>query len=151
MNMFSQEKKITKARIVTGLSGPELFHVGVTYRLANISQFGFNAGIGPSWGQIWTALSLEHRLYFGKSNEKSNYKTWFCRQGTTFYPSATKPSQHFTFNLTLGKDIPFKKIKNGITIDFGVFYLADSKQSSIILVRSLNLWPALRIEFYFPK
>ena len=49
----------------------------------------------------------------------------------------------------MGKDIPFKKNKNGITIDFGVFYLADSEQSSIILIRPLNLWPALRIELYF--
>lgn len=149
-NLFGQEKKTTKTRIVTGLSGPELLHIGVTYKLGNISQFGFNAGIGPSMGLVWTSLSLEHRLYFGKSNEKINYKTWFCRQGTTFYPSATKPQQ-LTFNLTLGKDIPFKKNKNGITIDFGVFYLADSEQSSIILIRSLNLWPALRIEFYFSK
>ncbi len=149
MNLSGQEKNISKTRIVTGISGPELFHAGVTYRLANISQLGFNAGIAPSYGLIWSALSLEHRLYFGKNNEKINYKTWFCRQGTTFYPSATKPSQQFSCNLTIGKDIPFHNYKNGITIDLGVFYLNDSEESSIILVRSLNLWPALRFEFYF--
>ena len=149
INLSGQEEKITKTRFVTGLSGPELLHVGATYRLADISQIGINAGIGPSMGQIWTAISLEHRLYFGKSNEKTNHKTWFCRQGITFYPSAAESSQQFTLNLTMGKDIPFKKNINGITVDFGVFYLADSGQSSIILIRSLNLWPALRIEFYF--
>lgn len=148
IDLFSQVKKTSKTRFITGLSAPELFHVGATYRLANICQLGLNAGIGPSYGLIWTAISLENRIYFGKSNEKSDYKTWFCRQGTTFFPSAEKPSQ-YTFNLTIGKDIPFKKINNGITIDFGVFYLPGSEDSSIILVRSLNLWPALRIEFYF--
>lgn len=148
MHLSGQEEQIPKTRITAGLSGPELFHAGITYRLANISQLGFNAGIGPSYGEIWPALSLEHRLYFGKNNDKINYKTWFCRQGTTFYPSATDPSR-FTFNLTVGKDIPFHNIKNGITIDFGVFYLNGSEDSSIILVRSLNLWPALRFEFYF--
>ncbi len=149
INLYGQEEKVSKTKIVAGISGPELMHAGITYRLANVSQLGFNAGIGPSYGQIWPAISLEHRLYFGKNNEKINYKTWFCRQGTTFYPSATMSSQQFTFNLTIGKDIPFHNIKNGITIDLGVFYLADSEESSIILVRSLNLWPALRCEFYF--
>lgn len=66
INLSGQEKKVAKTRIVTGLSGPELLHIGVTYRLANISQIGVNAGIGPSMGLIWTALSLEHRLYLKK-------------------------------------------------------------------------------------
>lgn len=145
MHLSGQEENISKTRIIAGLSGPELFHAGITYRLADISQLGFNAGIGPSYGEIWPALSLEHRLYFGKNNDKIGYKTWFCRQGTTFFPSATDPSQ-FTFNLTIGKDIPFHNIKNGITIDFGFFYLNGSEDSSVILVRSLNLWPALRFE-----
>jgi hypothetical protein len=43
----------------------------------------------------------------------------------------------------------FKKITNGITIDAGVFYLPESEDSSIILIRSLNLWPALRFELHF--
>jgi hypothetical protein len=149
MTLTAQESNISKTRFVAGLAGPELFHAGISYRLANISQFGFNAGIAPGYGQLfWPALSLEHRLYFGKNDEKINYKTWFCRQGTTFYPSATNPSQ-FTINLTVGKDIPFRTIKNGITIDLGVFYLNGSEDSSIILIRSLNLWPALRFAFYF--
>ncbi len=148
INVDCQERKISKTRFVTGLSGPELLHAGVTYQLANVSQLGINGGIGPSYGQIWSAVSLEHRLYFGNTNEKINGKTWFCRQGTTFYPSAKKPAQ-FTFNLTAGKDIPFHNFKNGISIDVGFFYLADSEDSSIILIRPLNLWPALRFEFYF--
>jgi hypothetical protein len=42
--------------------------------------------------------------------EKTNEKTWFYRQGTTFFP-ATKSSRQFTLNLTAGKDILFKNIK----------------------------------------
>lgn len=148
MNLYAQEIKPSKTRFVAGIAGPELFHAGIIYQLAPVSKIGFNGGIGPSYGQIWTALSLEHRLYFGKENEKINDKTWFCRQGTTFFPSAEAPSQ-FTFNLTFGKDIPFRNLKNGFTVDFGVFYLDDSEDSSLVLVKSLNLWPALRIEFYF--
>jgi hypothetical protein len=145
----AQETRPARTRLVLGLAGPELIHAGVTYRLADFSQLGLNAGIGPSSGMAWTAISLEHRLYLGKASPKSNLKTWFFRQGTTFFPSATLPSQRFTLTLTGGKDIPFRNAKNGISIDLGVFYLADSERSSLILVRSLDLWPALRFQFYF--
>ncbi len=148
LDLCAQEKKISKTRFVAGLSGPELLHVGLTYRIANVSQVGFSVGAGPSMGMIWTSINLEHRLYFGKNRENTNQKTWFFRQGTTFFPSA-KSSQQFTLNLTVGKDFHFKNINNGITIDAGVFYLPESERSSIILVRSLNLWPALRFEFFF--
>jgi hypothetical protein len=149
LNLYAQEEKISKTRFVFGLSGPELLHAGITHRIANASQFGLSVGAVPSLGKIWTSVNLEHRLYFGKNAERVNQKVWFFRQGTTFFPSA-KSSQQFTLNLTVGKDILFKNSKNGITIDAGVFYLQESERSSIILVRSLNLWPALRFEFFFP-
>jgi hypothetical protein len=148
LNLTAQETPVKKTKMVLGIAGPELLHIGATHRLANSSLIGLNAGIGPSMGTVWTAISLEHRLYFGKNSSRSNQKVWFCRQGATFFPSA-ESSQSFTLNLTVGKDIVFKKITNGITIDAGVFYLPESDESSIILIRSLNLWPALRFEFYF--
>lgn len=131
-----------------GLSAPELLPTGFSYRIVNTSQAGLNAGIAPSFGETCTSLSLEHSLYFGKNTEKLNQKKWFCRQGNTFFPSA-KSSQQFTLNLTVGADVPFRNSKNGITIDAGIFYLPESERSSLILIRSLNLWPALRFEFYF--
>jgi hypothetical protein len=146
--LYAQQEGKGKTRLVVGLSGPELIHIGVTYRIANASQIGVSAGAGPSFGSVWPTLSLEHRLYAGKNSEKTAQKTWFFRQGTTFFPAAKSPQQ-FTLNLTLGKDILFKNLKNGMTIDAGVFYLPESESSSIILVRSLNLWPALRFQFYF--
>ena len=146
-NLRAQEKKISKTRFVIGLSAPELLHAGITYRIANSSQVGLSVGAGPSMGMIWPSINLEHRLYLGKNSEKTNQKTWFFRQGTTYFPAANSPQQ-FTLNLTVGKDLVFKN-KNGITIDAGVFYLPESESSSIILVRSLNLWPALRFELYF--
>jgi hypothetical protein len=148
LNLAAQTGIPPKLRIVAGISGPELLHAGITYRVANASQLGLNAGAAPTLGMIWTAISLEHRLYLGKKDTRINQKTWFFRQGTTFFPAAESP-QKFTLNLTVGKDIPFKNIKNGITIDAGVFYLPESETSSIILLKSLNLWPALRFEFYF--
>ena len=126
LNLCAQQDQISKTRFVTGLSGPELLHAGVTYRIANASQFGLSVGAGPSLGSIWPSISLEHRLYFGKNTETTNQKTWFFRQGTTFFPAA-KSSQQLTLNLTVGTDIPFKNIKNGITIDAGVFYLPESE------------------------
>jgi hypothetical protein len=144
----AQESKIRKTRFIAGLSGPELLHVGVTHKLAPVSQVGLSVGAGPSMGMLWSSVNLEHRLYFGKKSQETNQKTWFSRQGSTFFPSA-KSSQQFTLTLTAGKDFIFKNIKNGITIDAGVFYLPESERSSIILVRSLNLWPALRVEFFF--
>jgi hypothetical protein len=146
--LWAQKETINKTRFIIGLSSPELLHIGLTYRIANVSQIGLNAGAGPSLGTIWPSISLEHRLYLGKNDKRINQKTWFVRQGTTFFPSAKSPRQ-FTLNLTVGKDILFKNIKNGITIDAGAFYLPGSETSSIILVRSLNLWPGLRFEFYF--
>jgi hypothetical protein len=148
LNLAAQTDIPPKLRIVAGISGPELIHAGITYRIANVSQLGLNAGAASTLGMIWTAISLEHRLYLGKKDTRINQKTWFFRQGTTFFPAAESP-QRFTLNLTVGKDIPFRNIKNGITIDAGVFYLPESETSSIILLKSLNLWPALRFEFYF--
>jgi hypothetical protein len=145
--VFAQEDP-GRTKFVIGLSGPELIHAGVTYRIANVSLVGLNAGIGPSWGEAWSAISLEHRLYFGKNSTRTGQKTWFCRQGTTFFPQADPPQQ-FTFNLTIGKDLIFKNNKRGITIDAGVFHLAESEDSSVSVSQSLNLWPALRFEFYF--
>lgn len=147
INLCAQNEKTSKTRIVFGLSGPELLHAGLTYRIVNFSTIGISAGIGPSFGTAWTAISFEHRLYFGNNEEKINQKTWFFRQGATYFPKA-ESSQQFTLNLTVGKDFVFKNIKNGITIDAGVFYLPESDDSSIILIRSLNLWPALRCQFY---
>lgn len=138
-----------RLKFVTGISGPELLHAGLTYRLANISQLGMSAGLGPSFGSMWPTINFEHRLYIGSDLDNAGWKTWFFRQGVTYFPSA-KSSQQFALTLTGGKDIPFRKNhNNGITIDAGVFYLPDSERSSIILVRSLNLWPALRFQFYF--
>ena len=148
LNLYGQENQAGKIRFVAGLSAPELFHGGITYRIANASQLGLNAGAGPTWGMTWTSISLEHRLYLGKNDTRINQKTWFFRQGTTFFPSG-ESSQQFTLNLTVGKDLPFKNINNGITIDAGVFYLPKSGRSSIIFVKPLNLWPALRFELYF--
>ena len=148
LNLAAQKDIPPKLRIVAGISSPELLHAGITDRIANISQVGLNAGVAPSWGMVWTAISLEHRLYLGKNDTRINQKTWFFRQGITFFPAAESPQQ-FTLNFTVGKDIPFTKIKHGITIDAGVFSLPESENSSLILVKSLNLWPALRFEFYF--
>ncbi|MEX0928724.1 MAG: hypothetical protein WD266_02880 [Balneolales bacterium] len=148
-DLFAQEASPGKTRFVLGLSGPELFHAGLTHRIGDFSQFGFSAGAGPSWGMIWTSINLEHRLYLGKPSEKSNQKTYFFRQGSTFFPSATESSRHFTVNLTVGKDFLFSKIRNGLTVDVGVFYLPDTEEASIMLIRSVNLAPALRFQFYF--
>ena len=147
-DLSAQTEKKTNTNFILGVSGPELLHAGVAFRVSNSNQFGINAGIGPSAGEVWPSISIEHRLYFGKNDTKTNQKAWFCRQGATFFPSA-RSSQKFALTLTAGKDFPFKKQGNGITIDAGFFYLPESERSSIILIRSLNLWPALRFEFYF--
>ena len=148
LHLCGQDVGIAKTKFVAGLSGPELLHAGITHRIANASQLGLSAGIGPSFGAAWTAINAEHRLYLGKNSDRTNQKLWFFRQGTTFFPSAT-PSEQFTLTLTVGKGILFKNPRNGISIDGGVFYLPGSEESSIILVRSLNLWPALRFQFFF--
>lgn len=149
-NLYGQDADYGKTRFIAGLSGPELLHAGITYRIANPSQLGLSAGAAPSMGMIWSSVNFEHRFYFGKKSDKSDQKTYFFRQGTTFFPSADNP-QRFTVTVTAGKDFPFNNFGHGMTVDLGVFYLPDSESSSVILIRPLNLWPALRIEFYFSK
>ena len=147
INLCAQ-KEIKKIKFIVGLSSPELIHAGVTYRIANISQLGVSVGAGPTWGGIWPTINFEHRLYLLKNSDKTNEKTWFFRQGTTFFPSANAPQQ-FSLTLTIGKDVLFKKMGRGITIDAGVFFLAESENSSEPDGESFQLWPALRFEFYF--
>ena len=74
LNAWAQKETTSKTRFVIGLSGPELLHAGLTYRIANASQFGLSAGAGPSPGTTWTSINVEHRLYFGKNAEKTAQK-----------------------------------------------------------------------------
>jgi hypothetical protein len=139
----AQKDSTGKFRFIIGVSAPELLHLGFTYRLADISQLGLNGGGAPSWGEIWWALSLEHRLYVGKNDKRLKLKSWFFRQGTTYFPSA-RPPQRFTLNLTVGKDLVFKNL-SGLTVDAGVFFL----RTDGTFKQSFKPWPALRFEFYF--
>ena len=77
LNLNAQVEKPGKTKFIAGLSGPELLHAGLTYRLANASLLGLNAGIGPSWGMIWSSVNFEHRLYVGNNSVKTNQRTWF--------------------------------------------------------------------------
>jgi hypothetical protein len=138
----------SRTKLVAGIAGPELIHAGLTWRAANVSLLGLSAGVGPSFGTAWTTVSFEHRLYLGNPGQASQ-KVWFFRQGVTWFPVETESSRDITINLTGGKDFFFRNSKNGITIDAGVFYLPDSGNSSIILVRSWNLWPAMRFQLNF--
>lgn len=147
MNLSGQVADPGKIRIAGGIGGPELIHLGLSYRLADFSQLGIYGGGGPSWGTAWYALSLEHRLYFGVASERSGRQSWFFRQGVTYFPGAVQP-QRLSLNLTAGKDLVFLSGRAGMTFDAGIFYLAGSENSSVILVRSLNLWPAIRIQFF---
>jgi hypothetical protein len=149
-NLLAQDTKSSKTKFVVGLSAPELFHIGLSYRINNTSQLGTSLGIFPSWGETFTAISLEHRLYLGKNNGRTNQKTWFFRQGTSYWLLP----HDITLNFTIGKDLPFKNSKNGISIDLGL----------ISLRKKLNTWygntltdtefywqkyPAIRFELYF--
>ena len=80
LNVYSQNEKADKTKMVIGVSAPELLHAGATYRITNSSLIGGSLGIGPSLGTTWTSVSLEHRLYLGKNSAKTNQKIWFFRQ-----------------------------------------------------------------------
>ena len=145
--VYAQKEKTNNQKFVIGLSAPELLHIGYTYRLTNSSLLGLNVGAGPTLGSIFPTISFEHRLYLGKNDERIKQKTLFIRQGSTYFPTQ-KSEGKFSLNLSGGKDFLFKNIKNGITIDAGVSYLPNSERSSVSITRSLNLIPALRVQFY---
>lgn len=99
-NLYDQREKIHKAKVVIGLSAPGLLHLRITYRIANISLVEINGGLGPTLGGVWPALSFENRIYFGRNDGKTKQKNLFCRQGSTFFPSAVSPGR-FTGTLTI--------------------------------------------------
>lgn len=144
---YSQDK-FSKEGLVLGIAGPELLHIGFKYRITNTNQLGFSAGLGPTLGGVWPTLSLEHRLYLGKNAEKTGNKLWFFRQGITFFTEETENSSRFAYNLTVGKDFPFKKVHRGCTIDIGVFIINDE---DVFSGNRRRLWPAIRFAFYFQQ
>ena len=145
--VIAQNKNVSKNKFVIGIAAPELIHAGYTYRISNNNLVGINAGLAPSFGEVWSAVSIEHRIYLGENDPRINQKTWFCRQGFTFFSSGND-KQKFALNLTGGKDIVFKNLKSGISIDAGVIYLPNSGSSSISIGKKLSLLPALRFQFY---
>lgn len=88
LELHAQRGEQPDWKFITGISGPELLHAGLTYRAANSHLLGLSAGVAPSSGLVWTSLNLEHRSCFGKNSEKTDQKMWFFCQGTTFFPSA---------------------------------------------------------------
>ena len=146
----AQAGEIGKTKIIIGLSTPEMAHVGMTYRISNLSQLGVSVGAAPSWGETFTTISLEHRLYFGNNNERSNQKTFFTRQGTSFFLL----TDEITLNLSVGKDFIFKNINNGFTMDFGVLMIPQKvnfyyNNTVFDVQQMIIIYPAIRFQFYF--
>jgi hypothetical protein len=139
-------QKINKTRFIAGLSAPELLHAGITHRITNIIQAGISLGYFPSWGESVTTISLENRVYIGETSAKTNQKLIFFRQGVTYFPSKDS-EQKISLNVSFGKDLVFKNINKGITIDAGVLYLTANKNS--YNPTASRIWPSLRFEFYF--
>ena len=137
---FGQADTLTKTRFVIGLSAPELLHAGVNVDLGKSNQVGFSAGIGPSWGEVWPTLNIEHRLYFGKIIESTKRKRWFFRQGVTYFAAAEKQS---AITFSVGADLKSKARNRGWTIDVGGLVLFRDEND-----RKNKLYPALRFQHY---
>ena len=116
-------------------------HIGANYDIAKISQLGFSAGIGPTWGGVWPTLNLEHRLYFGKANQITARKQLFFRQGVTWFTASD--DDQFSLNFTVGGDLNSKSAKRGWTIDGGLLILFQDD-----VERKTMLFPALRFQYY---
>lgn len=136
---FSQTDSLTKTRFVIGLSAPELFHIGVNYDLASISQLGVTVGIGPTWGGVWPTINAEHRLYFGKIDPQKLRRKVFLKQGFTYYTAGDQNA----FSFSVGGDLRSKNRARGWTIEIGAFILKQDKRD-----RHNKMYPALRFQRY---
>ncbi|KAA9332336.1 hypothetical protein F0P96_12725 [Hymenobacter busanensis] len=135
----AQDPAFARTKFVIGLSAPELLHVGVGIDATKYNQLGLGAGVGPSWGTLWPSLSAEHRLYFGKTQELTNRKQWFFRQGATYFPAGDEGAG----TLSIGIDFKSKRSNSGWTIDAGMFWFYPQDQD-----RYYNSFPALRFQHY---
>lgn len=122
----AQSDSLTRTRIVVGISIPEFFHLGVNIDVSRSSQVGIGAGIGPSFGGVWTSLNLEHRLYFGNISENTLRRKYFFRQSFTNYPAGDNEN---AVALSAGIDLRSKKRSSGWTIDLELLWYSRVKKT----------------------
>lgn len=139
LSLFAQTDTLTKTKFVIGLSAPELLHAGVNFDLSRWNQLGLSVGVGPSLGQAWPTVNLEHRLYFGTIGDLTNRRKWFFRQGGTWFPAGKEGAG----SLTLGIDLKSKHPSRGWTIDAGTFILFRNRRDY-----KNQIYPALRFQYY---
>lgn len=96
-SLWAQKESINKTRFIVGLSSPELFHLGLTYRIANVSQISLNAGEAPSLGTIWPSISLEHRVHLGMNDKRTNKKKLFYSTGNYILSISKIPVSIYPF------------------------------------------------------
>ncbi|WP_310992721.1 hypothetical protein [Aequorivita marina] len=147
--MQAQQESLTKTRFVTGLSVPELIHLGANVDVGKRSQIGASTGFLVFYGYHPT-LSVEHRLYFSKLNDFTNRRNWFFRQSGTYLPSIGDEigSDYQTaLSLSIGLDFRSKSRKSGWTLDLGAF-IAFPHEDSTGSNSDTVIGPMLRIQYY---
>jgi hypothetical protein len=135
----AQTDSMSPARFVIGISAPELLHAGLAFNLGMGSQLGASVGIGPTWGGVWPSVNAEHRLYLGKTNQTTKRRTWFLRQGLSYFTAGPDLAATFSF----GADLKSKRRDRGWTMDAGMFYLFPGERD-----RRRNVFPAVRFQYY---
>ncbi len=145
--MQAQNTTLTKTRLVTGLSVPELIHLGANVDLGKYNQIGASAGVFVFY-KVFPTVNMEHRFYFGKLNNDSKRTNWFFRQGGTYNIIAGDDiggEYQGAISLSAGVDFKSKSGKNGWTIDLGGFIAFTDKNR---INQSSKVWPLFRIQYY---
>lgn len=135
----AQKDSISNILFLAGASTPELAHVGLGAKLGNRNMIAVAFGIAPTWGGIWPAWSVEHRIYFKSLRDASVRRNWLLKQGYTYFTTDGESAIAFTVGTeSRNKRRPHR----GWTIDAGVFLLFQTDGWE-------NRWgPALRFQYY---
>jgi hypothetical protein len=147
---MAQDEPVGKTRFLFGVGVPEFLHLGLSHKISPINQFGASLGVLPVWGgQAVVSVSAEHRLYFGPLSKVTNYKSFYFRQGLSYFPQGnTDPGS--TLNLTIGKDFNFWTERNGLSLDLGIVYVGlDRNPGSSYKLYDNNIGLGIRIQLYF--
>lgn len=125
MHTFVQaQDSLSGTRFFIGLSAPELLHAGIDVQAGQRNRFAGIIGVAPSWGTVWTSLTIQHRFFLQKNAHGKNGTRWFTRESFTFFPA----NNDRAITLTCGAEWRSRKAGRGWQMDAGAFLLLKKGQ-----------------------
>lgn len=142
-NALGQYDRTNEIRIIAGVSVPELFSIGGTYKVSQLNVVGGSLGFMPVGGLLWQTINAEHRLYFSRSTKGDIIRKYYLRQGIIF----TMPSNEFSLLASVGVDRELNQNNDGLSFEAGLYYILGNNDPFLGDTK-IQLRPALAIKYY---